>query len=189
MSRQLDGQRRERDFHAATHALDWHRAEQLAVAALQDRDLTDAERDVWRERRAAAVEGLLVVAEQLELLFDAPSEAPGRHYQHGGCVHPVYNKVASQFTWNSWHQRDVLRWGNDCRVGCFCAAPIPGRRPGLTSRCRLADGARGLVPRCAQVLRIDGATGADRDGSDQAVDQPPYCLVFTAAARVGRLPA
>ena len=36
MSRQLDGQRRERDFHAATHALDWHRAEQLAVAALQD---------------------------------------------------------------------------------------------------------------------------------------------------------
>ena len=31
--------------------------------------------------------------------------------------------------------------------------------------------------------------GTDRDGSDQAVDQPPYCLVFTAAARVGRLPA
>ena len=26
--------------------------------------------------------------------------------------------------------------------------------------------------------------GTDRDGSDQAVDQPPYCLVFTAAARV-----
>ena len=54
MSHQLDGQRRERDFHAATHALDWHRAEQLTVAALQDRDLTDAERDAWRERRAAA---------------------------------------------------------------------------------------------------------------------------------------
>ena len=58
MSRQLDRQRRERDFHAATHALDWHRAEQLAVAALQDRDLTDAERDVWRERRAAARRGI-----------------------------------------------------------------------------------------------------------------------------------
>ena len=58
MSRQLDGQRRERDFHAATHALDWHRAEQLAVAALQDRDLTDTERDAWRERRAAARRGI-----------------------------------------------------------------------------------------------------------------------------------
>ena len=58
MSRQLNGQRRERDFHAATHALDWHRAEQLAVAALQDRDLTDAERDAWRERRAAARRGI-----------------------------------------------------------------------------------------------------------------------------------
>ena len=46
------GQRRERDFHAATHALDWHRAEQLALAALQDRDLTDTERDAWRERPA-----------------------------------------------------------------------------------------------------------------------------------------
>ena len=32
MSRQLDGQRRERDFHAATHALDWHRAEQWRPA-------------------------------------------------------------------------------------------------------------------------------------------------------------
>ena len=58
MSHQLDGQRRERDFHAATHALHWHRAEQLALAALQDRDLTDAERDAWRERRAAARRGI-----------------------------------------------------------------------------------------------------------------------------------
>ena len=55
MSRQLDGRRRERDFHAATHALHWHRAEQLAVAALQDRDLTDAERDVWRGSRTTAI--------------------------------------------------------------------------------------------------------------------------------------
>ena len=30
--------------------------------------------------------------------------------------------------------------------------------------------------------------GTDRDGSDQAVDQPPYRLVFTAAARVGETP-
>ena len=64
MSRQLDGQRRERNFHASTsarvtaHALDWHRAEQLAVAGLQDRDLTDTERDAWRERRAAARRGI-----------------------------------------------------------------------------------------------------------------------------------
>ena len=31
MSHQLDGQRRERDFQAATHAVHWHRAEQLAA--------------------------------------------------------------------------------------------------------------------------------------------------------------
>ena len=54
MSRQLDGQRRERDFHDAIHALDWHRGEQLALAALQEADLSDAERDAWRVRRAAA---------------------------------------------------------------------------------------------------------------------------------------
>ena len=30
--------------------------------------------------------------------------------------------------------------------------------------------------------------GTDRDGSDQAVDQPPYRLVFTAAARVWETP-
>ena len=138
------------------------------------------------------VEGLLVVAEQLELLFDAPAEAPGRHYQHRGCVHPVYNKVASQFTWNSWHQRDVLRWGNDCRVGLFLrgANPWPPAWAHLNSLQLLADGDYVASFRGgAQVLRIDGATGTDRDGSDQAVDQPPYCLVFTAAARVGRLPA
>ena len=58
MSRQPDGQRRERDFHDAIHALDWHRGEQLALAALQEADLSDAERDAerdaWRVRRDAA---------------------------------------------------------------------------------------------------------------------------------------
>ena len=44
---------------AAEHGLtDWHRTEQLAVAARQDRDLTDGERDAWRERRAAARRGI-----------------------------------------------------------------------------------------------------------------------------------
>ena len=36
----------------------WHRAEQLALAALQDRDLSDAERYAWRERRDAARRGI-----------------------------------------------------------------------------------------------------------------------------------
>ena len=49
---------RERDFHSATHALDWHRAEQLARAALQEGELSDAERDAWRERRDAARRGI-----------------------------------------------------------------------------------------------------------------------------------
>ena len=39
--------------HAATHALDWRHAEQLALMALQEGELTDAERDAWRERRPA----------------------------------------------------------------------------------------------------------------------------------------
>ena len=73
MSRQLDGQRRERDFHDAIHALDWPRAEQLALAALQEADLSEAERDAWRARRAAAAErlpavALPVAAEQPDLL-------------------------------------------------------------------------------------------------------------------------
>ena len=46
----VDRQQRELDFHAATDTLDWSRAEQLALAALQDRELTEAQRAVWRER-------------------------------------------------------------------------------------------------------------------------------------------
>ena len=58
MSRQLAPRRRDLDFHAAANAGDWHGAEHLALAALQDRDLSDAERYAWRERRAAARRGL-----------------------------------------------------------------------------------------------------------------------------------
>lgn len=45
-----DRQQREQDFHVATDTLDWHRAEQLALAGLQDADLTAVERDAWRAR-------------------------------------------------------------------------------------------------------------------------------------------
>lgn len=45
---------RELDFHFATRTA----AEHLALAALQDRDLSDAERYAWRERRDAARRGL-----------------------------------------------------------------------------------------------------------------------------------
>ena len=58
MNNQVRRQRREQDFHSATHALDWHRAEQLALAALQEGELSAAERDAWRERRDAARRGI-----------------------------------------------------------------------------------------------------------------------------------
>ena len=49
---------RELDFHVATNTLDWDRAEQLALDALQDRTLTAAERDAWRARLDAALRGI-----------------------------------------------------------------------------------------------------------------------------------
>ena len=58
MSRELDRQRREREFHGATHALDWRRAEQLAVAALQDRDRPRPNGNAWRKRRDVAHRGI-----------------------------------------------------------------------------------------------------------------------------------
>ena len=57
MSHQLDRWHQERDFHTATNAGDWHRAEQLALAALQH-DLTDTERDAWRARLDATRRGI-----------------------------------------------------------------------------------------------------------------------------------
>ena len=47
---------------SACAALDWHYAEQLALAALQEGDLSDAERDAWRERRDAARRGIALRA-------------------------------------------------------------------------------------------------------------------------------
>ena len=53
-----DRWRAELDFHAATNAGDWRRAEQLALVALQDGDLTEAERYAWRERCDVARRGI-----------------------------------------------------------------------------------------------------------------------------------
>ena len=58
MGDQVELWNRERDFHAAANAGDWHRAERLALAALQEDALTDAERYAWRERRDAARRGI-----------------------------------------------------------------------------------------------------------------------------------
>ena len=60
MNRHLDRSRlqRELDFHVATNMLDWDRAEQLALEALQDRTLTAAERDAWRVPLDAARRGI-----------------------------------------------------------------------------------------------------------------------------------
>ena len=63
---------------------------------------------------------------------------------------------ASQFTWNSWDHRDVLRVGNDCKVG----SPIVTYAH-LNGLQLLSDGDYVASFRgCSQVLRIDGSTGA-----------------------------
>ena len=60
------------------------------------------------------------------------------------------------FSWNSWDHRHVLQVGNDCRVGLF-----PDTYAHANSLQILADGDIVTSLRgCAQVLRIDGATGA-----------------------------
>ena len=62
----------------------------------------------------------------------------------------------SEFTWNSWDHRDVLRVGNDCRAGIY-----PDTYAHLNALQLLADGDYVASFRgCAQVLRIDGSTGA-----------------------------
>jgi len=62
----------------------------------------------------------------------------------------------SRFTWNSWDYRDVLQVGNDCRVGVY-----PDTYAHLNGLQLLADGDFVASFRgCAQVLRIDGTTGA-----------------------------
>ena len=62
----------------------------------------------------------------------------------------------SQFTWNSWDHRDVLRVGNDCKVGSpiVTYAHLNGLQ--LLSDGDFVASFRG----CSQVLRIDGSTGA-----------------------------
>ena len=69
----------------------------------------------------------------------------------------------SQFTWNSWDHKEVLQWGNDCKVGLFLAASSlgPPAYAHLNSLQLLADGDFvGSFRGCSQVLRIDGSTGA-----------------------------
>ena len=48
----VDPRQREPDFHVAANTLNWLRAEQLALAGLQDRNLTKAQRDIWAKRLA-----------------------------------------------------------------------------------------------------------------------------------------
>ena len=94
---------------------------------------------------------------------------PRRKRHRGGCRlgHPAprrrRNGGTSSFTWNSWDHRDVLQWGNDCKVGLFLRG---GRTwpPGyahVNGVQLLSDGDYVASSRgCAQVLRIDGTTGA-----------------------------
>ena len=54
----VDSRQRELDFHVATNTLDWHRAGQLALKALNDSNLTEGALDVWRERFDAVRRGI-----------------------------------------------------------------------------------------------------------------------------------
>ena len=47
----VDRHQREIEYRGAANTDQWHRAEQLAKAALQDREMTDAQRDAWRAPR------------------------------------------------------------------------------------------------------------------------------------------
>ena len=70
---------------------------------------------------------------------------------------------ASQFTWNSWDHRAVLQWGSDCKVGLFLRGTLswPPAYAHLNGLQLLSDGDFvGSFRGCAQVLRIDGSTGA-----------------------------
>lgn len=58
MHGQVDRRQRELDFHVATNTLDWDGAEELALAALQHRTLTSAQRYAWRARLDAALRGI-----------------------------------------------------------------------------------------------------------------------------------
>ena len=57
MSHPRDRWHQERDFHAATNASDWHRAEHLELVALKH-GLTDADRDAWHPRLDASRLGI-----------------------------------------------------------------------------------------------------------------------------------
>ena len=68
----------------------------------------------------------------------------------------------SEFTWNSWDYRDVLQWGNDCKVGLFLRSPgYPPAWAHLNSVQLVSGGDYvGSFRGCGSVLRIDGTSGA-----------------------------
>ena len=59
------------------------------------------------------------------------------------------------FRWNSWDHREDMQLGNDCRVGEF-----PGQYAHLNSLQPVDGDIVASFRGCAQVLRIDGTTGA-----------------------------
>ncbi len=61
-----------------------------------------------------------------------------------------------EFSWNSWDHRDVLQVGADCRVGVFPDTYAHANSLQLLANGDIVTSLRG----CAQILRIDGTTGA-----------------------------
>ena len=91
-----------------------------------------------------------------ELRDFSPYGGSASQATHDSVIQRRTTAGASQFTWNSWDHRDVLRVGNDCRVGIY-----PDTYAHLNSLQLLADGDFvGSFRGCSQVLRIDGSTGA-----------------------------
>ena len=96
-----------------------------------------------------------------------------------GAVDPTYPQA--------WPTADRRFWRGDW--GRPCGSPDTAPVRGLLSTHAADSGHPGPSPDdiASQHIEIVVAmqhryAGTDRDGSDQAVDQPPYCLVFTAAA-------
>ena len=75
---------------------------------------------------------------------------------HDSVIQRISAGRSQKFSWNTWDHRDVLQLANDCRVRRF-----PSTYAQMNSLQLLADGdIVASLPGCAQVLRIDGSTGA-----------------------------
>ena len=92
--------------------------------------------------------------------FSAYERSPGVYYSsteavQDSVIQEVDTAKSELFRWNSWDHREDMQLGNDCRVGLFI-----GDYAHLNSLQKVDGDIVASFPGCAQVLRIDGTTGA-----------------------------